>query len=638
VTLVQRETSTAGSWRKKYGRDGYLLFDKKAKGQHEQALPGFVTGYTGNTVNFVWPAADERSLEGPDGTAATHTGCEFGDEIRLHLGAKDQTRYWLALYCVDHDKSGRKQRVDICVGGKVLATEQLDDMQSGVWLQFEAAGTVDIRIKCLGGPNAVISGVFWDPVGKLPGKVVEPAAAYAAFQEEFLAYLVKRQGDSAALRLGRAEKDEALQTRREELARYRKAAAWLTALDEAVVPGAAKLKDADDFVLPMAKGAPMRIGRKAKFQFVEVKDGSLLVAEEAITVPVSLSGLPNESREKLALFGLKDDGGGRALRAFHQLLAQCEAKTTPDAAAVRSLIEVARTAGAAEDELWCLRELLKVAEDGWHERAAEAAFKELQRLAEASRLKELKTAVEAFKTAHGTTRVARRNEAELRNFALGDTLERGLVAWWRFDDMKGEIAKDSSGNNHHGKLVNGPVWGLGKFGGALGFRGTNDFLLLPDGLIQRASQTFSAWFSTQACGTILGYQTGAYPAKGIKTHAPSIYAATGGRLRASFWGAADQIVSTALVNDGNWHHLALVLAADRQSLYLDGALAGKTTGAADFLDMKNNQLGTGFAAPTWAGTKPGWFFYKGLLDDVRIYDRALTEQEVRLLAGKPKEK
>jgi hypothetical protein len=53
-----------------------------------------------------------------------------------------------------------------------------------------------------------------------------------------------------------------------------------------------------------------------------------------------------------------------------------------------------------------------------------------------------------------------------------------LVAWWKFDEAKGSIASDSSGNNNTGTLVGGPQWqpANGKIGGALAFDGVDDYM------------------------------------------------------------------------------------------------------------------------------------------------------------------
>ena len=55
-----------------------------------------------------------------------------------------------------------------------------------------------------------------------------------------------------------------------------------------------------------------------------------------------------------------------------------------------------------------------------------------------------------------------------------------IVGMWLFDEGKGEVTKDSSGNGNDGKLMNGPKWVDGKFGKALEFDGTDDNVEMPN--------------------------------------------------------------------------------------------------------------------------------------------------------------
>ena len=57
-----------------------------------------------------------------------------------------------------------------------------------------------------------------------------------------------------------------------------------------------------------------------------------------------------------------------------------------------------------------------------------------------------------------------------------DTMTRGLVGYWKFDEGGGTTAYDASGNGNDGTLTNGPKWTQGKEGGALAFDGRNDYV------------------------------------------------------------------------------------------------------------------------------------------------------------------
>jgi len=63
---------------------------------------------------------------------------------------------------------------------------------------------------------------------------------------------------------------------------------------------------------------------------------------------------------------------------------------------------------------------------------------------------------------------------------VNGSLTEGLVGWWKFDELDGNISYDSSGNGNDGNLTNGPTWTDGKIGGALSFDGIDDHMITPN--------------------------------------------------------------------------------------------------------------------------------------------------------------
>ena len=64
-----------------------------------------------------------------------------------------------------------------------------------------------------------------------------------------------------------------------------------------------------------------------------------------------------------------------------------------------------------------------------------------------------------------------------------DTMTRGLVAYWSFDEGTGTTTYDGSDNGNHGTFVtvaSSPKWTNGKVGGALSFDGVDDYVEVPD--------------------------------------------------------------------------------------------------------------------------------------------------------------
>jgi len=69
----------------------------------------------------------------------------------------------VSLYCLDFDKLSRSQRVEISAGERKLDSQNLEKMDTGVWLHYEITGSVDITFQNTNAPyNAVLAGIFFD--------------------------------------------------------------------------------------------------------------------------------------------------------------------------------------------------------------------------------------------------------------------------------------------------------------------------------------------------------------------------------------------------------------------------------------------------------------------------------------------
>jgi len=221
-----------------------------------------------------------------------------------------------------------------------------------------------------------------------------------------------------------------------------------------------------------------------------------------------------------------------------------------------------------------------------------------------------------------------------QNNIPGSTLSSGLVGLWSFNgpDMSGTTAYDRSGNANNGTLTNGPTPTIGKVGQALSFDGSSGYVNLPNSMIQPyTTVSASGWFKTSGDGVILGYQNTALSGA-PSAYVPILYVGLDGKLRGEFWmGAVASITTVGSVNDNTWHHVVLVGNVNTQSMYLDGVLVGTLLGGINHLSMINNQIGVGYGGGGWLGTSGGWFYFNGSIDEVRLYNRALSPNEVKQL-------
>ncbi|MHC4175031.1 MAG: LamG-like jellyroll fold domain-containing protein [Planctomycetota bacterium] len=187
-----------------------------------------------------------------------------------------------------------------------------------------------------------------------------------------------------------------------------------------------------------------------------------------------------------------------------------------------------------------------------------------------------------------------------------------LIAHWKLDEAEGSIAHDSAAVND-GILNGGPLWQPtgGQIAGALAFDGTDDYVST-DFVLNPAVSVF-AWIKEGAPGQVIISQTAgvnwllADPADG-KLMTESRTLGRGGNV---------PIVSETVITDGNWHRIGFVWNGSDRILYVDDVEVARDTQSG--LETSEGGLYLGAGKNLEAGT-----FFSGLIDDVRIYDRAIT--------------
>ncbi|GIW80211.1 MAG: hypothetical protein KatS3mg105_2018 [Gemmatales bacterium] len=201
----------------------------------------------------------------------------------------------------------------------------------------------------------------------------------------------------------------------------------------------------------------------------------------------------------------------------------------------------------------------------------------------------------------------------------------GLIAYFKLDDGKGDMALDSSGNGCHGKLVGNPLWTEGKFGGGLQFKGGEDRVIIENlavNLKPQAKNTVAFWMKWNGRGNVMPFGwNGSY----------ALY------LNAGFFGfntgEAGNVYGVPDKNLKNeWVHVVAVFPNDTPSyhtaaLYLNGIKQ-------DIRDCTRPTSAVRSATPTAVlsgnGKDPHYRFH-GILDEVRIYNRPLKEKEIQTL-------
>jgi hypothetical protein len=201
-----------------------------------------------------------------------------------------------------------------------------------------------------------------------------------------------------------------------------------------------------------------------------------------------------------------------------------------------------------------------------------------------------------------------------------------LAGWWKFDETSGTTAADSSKHNRKGTLMEGLSFekdsASGKISKALKFDG-DGFVEIKKykGVTGTKPRTVSAWFRTEERrGELISWGEDDFGKMFIFRHI---------RGRLGITPNGGYLYINDETSDGEWHHIAAVVEEaelpnlhDDVKLYKDGEPAEiHDIGLLDLWPIDtgkelNVTIGEGF---------------KGLIDDIRIYDRALTEDEIKVL-------
>jgi len=198
-----------------------------------------------------------------------------------------------------------------------------------------------------------------------------------------------------------------------------------------------------------------------------------------------------------------------------------------------------------------------------------------------------------------------------------------LVAHWALDEEMGNIAYDSVGKNY-GTLQGDPIWKPteGKINGALLFDGIDDCVVVGYPL-NLADGDFSVfvWVKGDTPGQVILSQIGA--ANWLCTDSVEGYLMT--ELKDPGRGSTPLLSQTCITND-DWHRIGLVWDGNYRHLYVDGVEVANDDVPLSSLASADGGLFFG----TGCYRKPGTFF-SGLIDDVRIYNQALTVEEIERL-------
>ena len=208
-------------------------------------------------------------------------------------------------------------------------------------------------------------------------------------------------------------------------------------------------------------------------------------------------------------------------------------------------------------------------------------------------------------------------------YAIGN---QSLVALWTFDEGSGKTLKDITGNGHDGKFVGEPKWVEGKYGGALEFDGTSNYVEVADSdkLDITETLTWATWFK---------------PSVTINSANASAYRLMSKNDAYFFLFNYEQIgnlgflIKTSGTNyfvhsktnewkEGEWYHVVGTYDGKVLKIYINGELEGE-----------KDHKGSIDASPLtmWIGADDLPHYFPGAIDETHVYNQTLDNDEVKNL-------
>jgi hypothetical protein len=209
-----------------------------------------------------------------------------------------------------------------------------------------------------------------------------------------------------------------------------------------------------------------------------------------------------------------------------------------------------------------------------------------------------------------------------------------LVAWWKLDEGAGTNALDWSGHGNHGKLF-GPQWSDSSWvsDSALDFTDDTSYVAIKNMSYSDANSTevtVCSWIRTSDPNDqyIISFDRNEYWRLQVNGEV-----ATEGQVGWHVWTSDGQVDygSITRVDDGFWHHVCGVFENGTSTIYIDGlpepsAFGGSTFGSGD--ETRFGFLGANSEATEFNGNRGDGSGISGDVADVRVYNKALTQDEI----------
>lgn len=206
----------------------------------------------------------------------------------------------------------------------------------------------------------------------------------------------------------------------------------------------------------------------------------------------------------------------------------------------------------------------------------------------------------------------------------------GVVAIWLFDEGNGDKTRDYV-NGHDGEIQGSLKWVDGMFGKALEFPGVNgNYVSVPHkDSLSLANWTITAWVKPEDNNSAFQvFMRKANPGN-VRNYSLKIYENENNPLQMEYsrdagaGGYCNGAHGNITLTDGSWHHVAGTYDGEATRIYLDGVLESEAACPEKEWPPDTND-GPVTIGATFEGTGP----VKGIIDDVGLFKRALSEDEI----------
>lgn len=212
----------------------------------------------------------------------------------------------------------------------------------------------------------------------------------------------------------------------------------------------------------------------------------------------------------------------------------------------------------------------------------------------------------------------------------------GPLLWFNFDSMGAGVVTNAGLG---GAALNGEIIGTGatlvtgRYGNGINLDGTS-YISIParitplDCNADGSAWTYALWIKTTTAGATFGYQGDGTWSSGCTTFYLNNNSGSGAKAGGVRWGDA-WLTGTATLNNNAWHFVAIAVSGGLKTIYVDGNLDAQT-GTTGW-----NAAGSTGANQFWIGDSPdpgdGVVPFNGVLDEVYMFDRALSQAEIQNL-------